>query len=581
MSEFPPYRGGRVVAACWRGGSEAPVLASLRRHLEEWAMADGEGWLIATDRAGNLSETRTTVAATTVPRLFDRESAALRDVEELAPRLADRAEELLDALGAPFRLVWIDKHEGEMHAATDPCGLGHLFWAQVGEVSICASSSLLLAQVVGAAPSLKGIASFALCGTFPFAATPYQGVARLLAGNRLRARAGRVEISERALAAGEPQSPHHAFAAAVRAMDRAASDATLELSGGLDSRLILAALPRERRAGHPAITIADGDSRDLRIARHIAAREGLRHSEIPLPRGVLEDGEQLSALLEHVMVGYDTMANPIDRLPLVLTLGESEAARMGGQNGEIIRGFYYPMQPLSEPASRKLVEGLVDWRIVANDRVPPEMFAPATGGALLASAREGLIDALAGFGGAWGDALDQVYLRYRMQSWVGCAASCRFIDRASLWPFFDADFLAAAMALDPRDKRDSRAAYGLLAALDPALAAMPLDSGLVPAAMIADGVRTRVAAWMLTGRKAARKVMQRIRPRADNVLGSVQIVDCWHAAGAYKRLDLHSLASLGLFENEMLEAVGAGRTKPDRATLGFLLLCETWARVSH
>lgn len=569
------------MAASWRGGSEAPVLASLRRHLEGWAQADGENWLIATDRPGNLSETGTTVAATTVPRLFDRESAALRSVEELAPRLADRAELLLAALGPPFRLVWIDKREGEMHAATDACGLGHLFWVQVGDVSICASSSLFLAQVVGAAPSLEGIASFALCGTFPFTATPYQGVARLLAGNRLRAHAGRLNVSECAPAAGESQSLHQAFAAAARAMDRAASDATLELSGGLDSRLILAALPRERRAGHPAVTIVDGgESPDLRIARQIAAGDGLRHSEIPIPCDVLEDAEQLSALLEHVMVGYDTMANPIDRLPLVLTLGENEAARMGGQNGEIIRGFYYPMQPLSEPVSRKLVEGLVDWRIIANDRVLPGMFALA-GVAQLASARESLVDTLAGFDVLWGDALDQIYLRYRMQSWVGCAASCRFIDRASLWPFFDANFLAAAMALDPRDKRDSRAAFGLLAALDPALASIPLDSGLVPAAMIANGVSTRAAAWMLTGRKAARKVIQRIRPRAANVLGSTQIVDCWHAASGYERLDLHSLASLGLFENEMLELVGTGRMKPDRATLGFLLLCEKWARPSR
>lgn len=581
MIEFPPYRGGRVIAASWRGGQEAGVLAGLRQRLTGWALAESGGWLIATDQAANLCENSLTIAATTVPRLFDRANAALRGVEELAPWLADDSGALLDTLGAPFRLVWIDKREGEMHAATDACGLGHLFWAQVGGVSICASSSLLLAQVVGAAPSLEGIAGFALCGTFPFAATPYRGVARLLAGNRLRAQGGSVQISEHARGSHPSQSLADAFSAAVGAMDRAAPDATLELSGGLDSRLVLAALPQERRAGHPAITISDGDSRDLRIARHIGARAGLRHSEILLPRDILQDGDRLSALLEHVIVGYDTMANPVDRLPLVLTLGDNEAARMGGQNGEIIRGFYYPMQPLSEPASRKLVESLVDWRIIANDRVTPEIFAPATGVAVLASARESLIDALAAFDGAWGNVLDQVYLHYRMQSWVGCPASCRFIDRASLWPFFDAQFLSAAMALDTRDKRDSRAAYKLLAAMDPGLAAVQLDSGLVPTAMIAGGIQARTAAWILAGRKAARKVMQRIRPRAGNVLGSMQIVDCWHAAGAYERLDLHSLASLGLFEDEVLEAIGSGRTKPDRATLGFLLLCETWSRASR
>jgi hypothetical protein len=44
----------------------------------------------------------------------------------------------------------------------------------------------------------------------------------------------------------------------------------------------------------------------------------------------------------------------------------------------------------------------------------------------------------------------------------------------------------------------------------------------------------------------------------------------------HKRLDIHRLASLGIFDEAMPETIASGRPLPNRATLGFLLLCETW-----
>lgn len=582
MIETAPYRSGQFVAATWSAGADRSLLERLRRQVEGWTVNEGPGWLLASDSPACLADAAGVAVATTVPRLFDRRSAALRTPVELAPRLRDDPSGLLRALGAPYRLAWTEPGRGEIHAATDSSGLGHVFWTCRDGISACASSPLLLAQPFAAAVSLEGIGAFALFGTFPFAATPFEGVVRLLAGCNLVLGTGSAQVVERGQRATDADSLADAFAAAVRAMDEAAPHATLELSGGLDSRLILAAIPPERRANHSALTIHDGEaSADLAIARRIAGLDGLDHRGVRVPLDAIGDGERLRALLDHVIAGYGAMANPIDVLPLALTPGQDEIAQIGGQNGEIIRGFYYPMQPLRQTTSHELVARLVDWRIAANDRVSPQLFSAGPNAPVLAAARGQLIDRLAAFDGPWGRTLDSIYLRYRMQSWAGTAASSRFVGRTILWPFFDDAFLMAAMELEPERKRDSAAAYALLGQLDRQLAAIPLDSGLVPAAMTTGGLGARAAKLALIGRKAARKIIQRVRPRSTAVLGSDLIIDGWQQTGGGKRLDLHRLASLGLFDETVLDAIGSGRLRPDRATLGFVLLCEAWTKTSR
>jgi asparagine synthase (glutamine-hydrolysing) len=352
----------------------------------------------------------------------------------------------------------------------------------------------------------------------------------------------------------------------------------LELSGGLDSRLILAALPEAEKAGNLAVTIDEsgGLGGDARVARHIASITGISHREIAVPFAAVEEGDILDRTLRRIVEGYDAMANPIDKLPLALVSDIGDTARFGGQNGEIMRGFYYPLQPLKGKPTTKLIADLVDWRLIANDRTSPNLFAQNFASDALASARASMIAAIAGYGGSWGQVLDRVYLDYRMQSWVGNSAGNRFLDRAVLWPFFDSRFLAAALKLDPDNKRDSRASYRILARLSPQLAATPLDNGLIPAVMAHDNLRAKQMLLRAKARKAQRKLMQRIRPRSVAVLGSERVIDGWFRAKRYAHLDIHRLASLGIFNEAMLEAIGTGRTRPDRATLGFLLLCESW-----
>lgn len=583
MTGLLPYRAARILGATWPAGTEPLAAIRLKARLRDWTVRSGDGWLLAADMVGNIAETQGVLAATTASRLFNRREARLQNTTELAAALRDNHETLLRNLGAPFRLLWVDPVGGEIHAATDAVGLSHLFWVQRDGVAACASTPQLLAELFAARPSRQGVAAFALLGTLPFAQTPYEGVHRLLAGSSAALTGTDITLRDRGGSPDLSADLREAFVDAVAAMDHAAPQALLELSGGLDCRLILAALPKASRRGRDAMTLYEGDPRspDILLARRIADLEGMAHREVEVPLGRLPDGERLHLLLQHIIAGYGAMANPIDMFPLASTSSYDGAAQFGGQNGEIIRGFYYPMQPLFQPATRDLVARLVDWRIISNDRVSPSLFRSGEGRDTLAEARDALIEALTIPDMSWGEALDGIYLRYRMQSWAGAAVSSRFVGRTVLYPFFDERVLTAALRLDPDRKRDSRVAHELLVELDPQLAGIPLDSGLVPAIMATGGARARGAELLRTGKKTLRKIGQRIKRNSVSVLGSSLLIDRWHDCAGYRQLDLNVLASFGLFEDAVLEAIGSGRMKPDRATLGFLLLCETWARPSR
>ena len=412
----PEYSAGRIIAGCWPDDNSAESVERLIAALAEWNIVRGPGWFIAGEKKAFSAGDDRMIVSTTNVRIMDREAAVLRDAPSLLDMLQARGEIALDDLAAPFRLLYVDRAEHRIVAATDPSGLGQLFMATSGGIFLCGSSATLLADLVGARPCLPSLAAFAQCGSFPFELTPFEGVTKLLAGCRLTIVGGKSRIYpvDTRPAAGDA---HTEFVAAVGALLEAAPDASLELSGGLDSRLILAAIPETGRAGRRAVTLGSGsgDNAEVKVARRIARMSGLEHEIVPPTLSSIDSADDLSNMLRHVAEGYDHMANPLDKVALVLA-GRSiaqERPRFGGQNGEIIRGFYYPFQAIEKEASAAQIDRLVDWRLMANDRVAMWLFS-AQGKLALAEAADALKQRLASFDGQWGQALDRIYLRYRM-----------------------------------------------------------------------------------------------------------------------------------------------------------------------
>lgn len=159
---------------------------------------------------------------------------------------------------------------------------------------------------------LAAIGTFLASGMVHRGQTFFEAISRLPGGSRLTAASGAPRIEEhfRFAPGSRPRPARHRarlrdelVERLVAAAREAHDDRTVTfLSGGVDSRAVLAAV---RRAGHPTpptVTWGDverGPRSDVAVAREIAGRLGLRHLEIRREwDGVVGDFERANALLD-------------------------------------------------------------------------------------------------------------------------------------------------------------------------------------------------------------------------------------------------------------------------------------------
>jgi asparagine synthase (glutamine-hydrolysing) len=246
-------------------------------------------------------------------------------------------------------------------------------------------------------------------------------------------------------------------------------------------------------------------------------------------------------------------------------------ARFSGQNGEIMRGFYYPGQPLGAMASPALARRVIDWRIISNDVVSAAMFDPAwladTRAAVSARLERLLVEPAL----PWADALDRFYLEQRMHRWCGAAVSATLGERPVLLPFFDADVLALARATPAADKAGSRFVARDIVRLDPALAAIRLASGMVPAAIARGGIGSRVGRARQFASKAGAKIRQQLAGRDVATARSITTAALVMAHKLHHGIDVQKMAELNIFSLPALEDFARGTADMTRSTVGFLL----------
>lgn len=249
------------------------------------------------------------------------------------------------------------------------------------------------------------------------------------------------------------------------------------LSGGLDSRLVLAAL---RAAGcRPQIFVYGGaDSADVRIARAIAAADGFAIEWVDKEawRDVAPDEfpEQVARNFHF----YDGLPNYGE----LFENGANAAARAGrhrggalsasGGCGEIFRNFFFlPDRPFSAAAVARTFFA----RYAKGDVT--EAFDEA---AFLGAIEDKILAAL-GHSGVRTPLprglIEQVYPRIRCRSLFGREISLEAHQGAYLMPFLDHKVVAQAMTLPLALKNAGRFEAALLNAIDPALAAYPSAYG--------------------------------------------------------------------------------------------------------
>jgi asparagine synthase (glutamine-hydrolysing) len=491
-----------------------------------------------------------------------------------------RAGSELTSIVPPFAAAHRDGPGAPVIVAGDWLGFRQLYWWRGNGLAAVSTSARALAALAGAPLDRVGLGAQAMIGWQVADSTIFDGVRALPPATIATLDRGTVTLRRYA---GPPPigGPRPALPDAVEEMAAILTgwqssylehhpDAVLQLTGGHDSRILLGAVPEKLRPGLRALTLGDDDSPDVRIAARLSARYGLRHQVYHLDARSWPTPAQAHAQALAAARALDCLASPLALAPLLLAEAHLEQGhRLSGLGGEVARGFYYAGQPSAVTTSPRLVERLARWRLFSNEAVE----AAALDETFLAEARQVTVSRLVSLfpPGDWLPATDEFYLYHRMHRWAGVHGTVAAVRRYTVNPMFDRRFIELALAVAPADKRDSLLLARLMNRLDPQLAAVPLDSGLVPAKLAARSAATRLAIATVTARKAARKVRQRLLRSRKPQLGAA---DAAALVLAHWRADPRSceaLRGLPILNRRWFDGLIEGAHPAEPTTIAFMV----------
>ena len=206
----------------------------------------------------------------------------------------------LAALDGTFAAAVYDARARKVHLVSDRYGLRQLCWTRRGEALAWATESKALLHLPGFSPVLDRLSLEAFLGIGYFVGnrTWLEDVERLAPATCLTWDLGDRTIQERRYWDWGRVSPDigkasprelaeelgRRFARAVERRCGPGERVGLTLSGGLDSRAILAAMP-QRREPVPVLTFGSGNSSEVRTAAMAAARKGAGHHTFEIGPG--------------------------------------------------------------------------------------------------------------------------------------------------------------------------------------------------------------------------------------------------------------------------------------------------------
>lgn len=482
----------------------------------------------------------------------------------------------LTTLLPPFGAVAGSGHQVVMVA--DSMGFQHLFHHAAGPRPLMSSSSLAAGVATGACLDETSVAVQSLLGWQVGQRTLATGVEKLAPGAVARLDQHGVHIARPPAPFREPISLQEAVedAAALLRTSLGAllddhPDAVLQLTGGMDSRLLLSAIPERRRRGLRAMTLQVPGTGDVEIASAIAERYSIRHEV----HGLADVAELIPAeawqLCLADAVRLDAMADPVAlAAQRIAERAFDQGVRISGLGGEIARGFYYVGKVRDRTYSRADAEQLASWRMFVNDAVEPGLLTPEFSTWARKVAEDQVFEAITASGDEWFRAVDDLYVRHRMQRWAGATDTAVSNQRVVINPMLDPGFLDIAARLTPQDKAGSRFLAALQMELDPELGRLPLEGRPAPAvyahpprwqpALNAVSLAKRVV------RKAAQRLSRANRPPAGGTVMAGKVVEAWREQPEI----IGSLASLDFIRAEWLDEMVAGRVEPRPSSVAFL-----------
>ncbi|MCW2739242.1 asparagine synthase-related protein [Nocardioides sp.] len=506
-------------------------------------------------------------------QLSDDDVVRLLDDEDLAG-LA----EVLPPFGA-FRRVSAD----EAVAVTDALGFRHVYHAHGPDHAALSTSSRVLGALGGEGLDREAFAVQSLLGWQVGQGTLHAGVTKLAPGHLVRLRHGRLHLVDGRPTPCAPLGLDEAVTAATDMLRAHLTayvtdhpDATLQLTGGQDSRILLSAVPPDLRRGLRAMTLAVPGSPDAEIAARIADRTGLEHQVEVLESLDGLTAEQAYALAAEASLRLEEMADPLALAALtVVEQSFDQGHRIAGLGGEVARGFYYLGSPRRTAVTRSRVSRLTGWRMFANEAVDPAALAAPLREVAEQVAVDRIHGLMAATGKEWLAATDDFYLEQRMQRWAGVTDTAVCLDRSVANPMLDDRFIAIAQAMSPVSKRGSLFLARLQMSLDPALGAMPLDGRPPPASFARPGMANTARAAQSVARKAVAKARQRwsstTRPPAGGTILAARVVEHWRRHPGL----LDSAREHRVLDDAWLDRLISGEVSPDPSTVAYVLNVST------
>lgn len=495
-------------------------------------------------------------------------------------RLATGDSCALQRVVPPAAFLW-HTPGGGMVAATDYLGLRHVYVRETAPWCAVSTSSTLLSMLAPTSVDADAVSLLAMTGSLLGDRTPYRGVRKLRPGERMEVSRRESSSTTRPAWPTAPWvargTPGASGAACVRVATGAAvsafPDLELELSGGLDSRILLAAAGSAWRA-RKAVTVGAPEDPDVAVASHIAAQAGVEHRVVPPASPADADDGLLLAAVAGASRRQDHSGNPLARLVLdqgERAMGTPLDGRVSGQGGEYARGFYYAGQRAGASTRRHAAERLTRWRIIANDRTDASLLTPEFAAYAEDAAVRHIVDSLMSDSTVWLTATDEYYLRERMQRWVGLDYSVGITERIILAPFFHPAFLSWAASVAPAAKRGSKALAQTLMHLDRDLAGFPLAGGMAPETLCGAGLPAR----LLRARrdlykviaKARQRASRRTRPPISTSAFAERVVLAWRRDPD----QISDLAAHPMVRTDALEQVLTGGRRLDATSVGMLI----------
>lgn len=522
---------------------------------------------------------------------FFQGKAGLRGLQALMESF-ERFPGCLAGIDGIFSLAIGDSEKDELLLVTDRLGSLHLYLAELDGCWIVCTSSLVIGAVSGPPWDLAGCRQFLATGTVFEKHSLFQGIEKLEPATVFRFQGGRLRSKEkywdiasvmhdRARVEGDFAKLANALVETMGTIRRNFERPVLDLTGGYDSRAILAAM---LRAGGEFDTVVNGPDGhpDVRAACQIAREFNLRHlHQAPRLHNVDQVWQAAKESLALTDGEYDVLLYH-SVLDVHRRLAERFDVSVNGSNGEISRGYWWELlRPFTG------WKGHFDARKIAAKRFTfdgeePGLLAHEFDEDLTGHFAAIIERANAPLASHPNTAkLDNVYLSLRMQRWQGRISSAT----ARLWPcvspFAFRGPMEIALSTPPRGRERNRMSARVIEHLNPRLAALPLAEGY-PALPLRWNTLPKF--WPIAG-EFARRAVGRVHTFAKGGLRAPaarhEPFEFWQLEEVRDLLDPARMASRDLYRPQAIRELLENSRKPGfpgAARFGRILTLEMLAR---